>query len=197
MPDSECDINHIFEAIPESLKQTTDNVMVNNVPVELVNPEKVVRLVSALAQMGFKQVCYVNHMRQLDAQLAEHFAKAAHDILLFTVRAIKDHQIPLETAMNWGSTITGLVTPESDVDIQIHLPTKKQLNEIGILLRTDTNFREEIWHVSDFMPRKISFVLSVPSLYVKYPDDKWIPDAHDSVNLTSKLNFSSPIAPSY
>lgn len=183
MNDPEKSAADIFDLIPKDLQETTVREKVGNVVLVLVDPEKVVRLIEALQVKGVNQIRYHKNIRILDPQLAKSYAQAAREILLYTIGALKQQSVSINTAINYGSSITGLVAPESDIDIQLECPDMPSKEAAGRMLRFDKRFREKLWEIPKIQIPSVSYFLWIPSMYQECPVEKWIPQAHDSVVL--------------
>lgn len=183
MPNDETSGESIFDALPKSLKATTSIERIGNTTVDIVDPEKVALLIDRLIKSGVRKFHYKDGLRELDPELAKMFAQAARDMLLLAVKELGDNNIPVERAMNWGSTIDGIVTPNSDVDITIDLPTKTDMANAWRWMRSNEGFRNGLAQISNHRIHKVEYSLVVPSLYAANPGEKWIPGAGDIVKI--------------
>ena len=77
-----------------------------------------------------------------------------------------------------------MVTPRSDIDIFLGVPTKGDLQTAVRVLQRDQGFQNGLWRLRT--PVKIpsvTFSLTVPSVYAQNPAEKWIPGISSKVTL--------------
>lgn len=175
----------IFDILSDELKETTVTETKGVLTIVRVDPEKVARLIRVLQENGVDQIRYRGgEIRKLDPELARRFAQAARNILGYSIEELDRLDIPLITASNWGSTTTGLITPKSDVEVLLGVPSTYDLETAGQLLRHDTDFQNRLWKLSTPVRiPSVTFSLTVPSIYEQHSGEKYIPIAHDTVTL--------------
>ncbi|MDO8610229.1 MAG: hypothetical protein Q7R95_06780 [bacterium] len=174
----------IFDSIPNNIKQTTITKLVGNITIVRVDPERVVKLIQTLQEKGLTQIRYKNGARKLDFELARKYAQTANDILGYTIGQLNHLQIPIISASNWGSTVTGFVAPESDVEVLFDLVNVQDLHTAGQALRHDRTFQNNLWNrQTPIKIPSVTFSLAVPSIYEQQPGEKWIPSANDTITL--------------
>ena len=187
MTDFEPSGDDIFNTLPEEIRVTTVTDTNGPLTISYVDPEKVERLISTFMVGGINKIRYrEGETRKLDPDLARKFAESARDILGYTIEELDRLGLPLTTASNWGSTTTGFVTPKSDVDVLLGVPTTADLQTAVHVLRNDQGFQNGLWrlHTPVRVP-SVTFSLTVPSLYSRNPGemDQWIPNASSKVTL--------------
>ncbi len=173
----------IFETVTREIGETTVTERRGRVTVARVNPDKVGEMIRMLRVHGVNQILYRGQVRRLNPQLSEDFAKTALVILRYTLKELITQHVPILEARNWGSAITGLIGPESDVDIALDFDTKNNLEKAYQLIQ-NASFGRKLWRVR--MPvtiPSISYTCSVPSEYSNQPGEKWLPSAHGSIIL--------------
>lgn len=157
---------------------------IGGVIVIYADPDRVFNSIKSLQDNGINQVEYNGQLRPLNPELSQKFAQAAKDILRFTIEKLANQKIPLSAGKNFGSATTGLVIPESDIDIQLEFTSITDMEEAEKVLRFNCEFRDKLWTMpSSIIVPVVEYSLGVPSAYKEQPDEKWIPKAHNNVKI--------------
>jgi len=178
----------ILKAFSEEIKRTTVIEEIGEAIVMYANPDMIFELIKKMQDNGISQIQYKGVARALNPELARKFAQTARNILRFTIKELASPEISPVTGKNCGSTTTGLVTPQTDIDIKLDFASIQSMKKAGQFLQHNPTFQEELWKVpADVIIPVIEYSLSVPSAYKEQPGEKWIPKAHAIIKIPNPI----------